>query len=122
MNTKLSFEEAKKWCILTWEYRVNNGGSSNLDELIEQYPILNSLRNNCGFCEKYSRYDDNLSTQICGKCPLVIDDDGVKPRISCIDLNHPYLLWSVNKTSANALVVLELIKNTKDPSTELFKE
>lgn len=117
MNTELSFEEAKSWSILTWEYRVNNGGSSNLDKLIEQYPILNSLRNNCGFCEKYSYFNKILSISSCGKCPLVIDGGIATPKINCTYRNHPYLVWSANKTSSNALAVLELIRNAKDPET-----
>ena len=112
MNTELSFKEAKKWSILAWEYRVKNG--SNLDKLIEQYPILEDLRNNCGFCEKYSTIDKISLTSICGKCPLVIDGNIWSIR-SCTHLNHPYSLWSVDKTSSNALVVLELIRNAKDP-------
>ncbi len=105
MNTGLSFKEAKRWSSLVWEYRVTHK-SNNLDALIEQYPILESLRNNCGFCEKYSTIDD---TRLCGRCPLVINGNG------CTELNHPYLLWSTNRTSSNALVMLELIRNAKDP-------
>ena len=105
MNTELSFKEAKKWSILAWEYRVKNG--SNLDKLIEKYPILESLRNNCGFCEKYTITDTIIS---CGKCPLVIDGN-----IGCTDFNHPYLTWSKNQTSSNTLIMLELIRKTKDP-------
>jgi len=96
--------EAKKLCILKWEYIVNNDGSDV--GLIYKHPELDNFSNNCAYCDKYID-TRSITIEYCFKCPIRIKNRN--NSISCFNLNHPHNIWDNNETKENAQAVLDMI-------------
>ncbi len=108
MNTSLSFKRAKKLSLMKWGHIVKNEGK--WERWMHPIPVLAKLQNQCGFCEKYlTFFKENSPFATCGKCPLQVNGMG------CDGNQHPYRMWHSNSTKKNALAVLQLIRNTKNP-------
>ena len=91
--------EAKKWSIKKWEYIVNNNGLKT--GIITAIPELLTLKNRCGYCEKYSE------GYYCINCPISLGYE-----CGCSHHKHPYSYWNNEPTKENAEKVLHLIKNS----------
>lgn len=100
---KLTKKEAKRLSILKWEYIVENNGSD--DRLIEEYPELDELTGNCGYCEIYNPFSENRITDNgCSPCPLVVNKHPCTTTV--------WYVWIRKRNKKNAQAVLDLIKKS----------
>ena len=103
MKNKLTLERAYELAVKKWECIVNNDGN-------EVYPYpknIDALLFNCSYCEMFFNEAD------CVNCPLNLDGEQRGSWGKCKAHNHPYAIWSDDKTKANAQAVLDLIIKTK---------
>ena len=73
---------------------------------------LVDLEHACGFCEYYKEPKENPHPEVCGDCPLVIND-----FITCGHSDHPFDFW-VNerdreKKKEYAKTILKMIEDSK---------
>ena len=107
---KLTKRQAKALSIKKWEFIVKNGGDPHLKRL----PIeVRDLRAHCGYCEKYFTLHGASSVRsVCGKCPLVKNEDLNAIDSGCVQPGHPYAIWASSSTKENAQAVLDLIRKS----------
>jgi len=104
---KLTKAKAKELSIEKWELIIANDGKS-----LRYYPeYIDSLMNNCGYCEKYLNLP-STGIKACGKCPLIPKKVTYPGSLGCLQPGHPYNKWTHDNTVENAQAVLDLIKNT----------
>ena len=101
---KLIFKKAKVFSIRKWEIKVEHGGDLPAMKLDALAPELKYLRAQCGFCELYRE------NKQCPNCPLNLDG------VDCNNPSHPWYKWSMNRTEANAQILLDMCINAKEKS------
>lgn len=105
--------EAKKWCIIKWEWIVEHDGDPSSERLLAAIPELEGFIAECAYCELYN---GNRETGLCVGCPLDIystPEGMINTKHKCLHDDHPWNIWSDNPTGKNAQKVLDLIIKTK---------
>jgi hypothetical protein len=101
---ELTRKQAFELSIEKWRMIVKNGGKEP-DSYPEKIIILFAR---CGLCEKYLKINFGCN---CGNCPIQPTRKGYKKgiKIGCRYMTHPFHVWELNHTKANAQAVLDLI-------------